>query len=85
MKNFPVSQHVEMIGGDAGMDKLQWDKFGLVLVTHSLPMQILCVLYKSRGLNIDAYLPLLAGKAVPALGERAKKRSRVKEKLHEDQ
>lgn len=66
MKNFPVSQQVEMIGGDVRMDKLQWGKFGLVLVTHSLPTQILCVLYKSRGLNIATYLPLLAGKAVPA-------------------
>lgn len=48
------------------------------LDTHCLLMQILCVLCKSRGLNIDACLPLLADKAVPEMGERAKKRSRVK-------
>lgn len=48
-------------------DKLQLD-------THCPP----CILYKSRGLNTDTCLPLLADKAVPALGKGAKKKSRVK-------
>lgn len=57
MKNFPVSQQVEMIGGDVGMDKLQWGKFGLVLVTHSLP---LCTVQKQR--TKYCYLPATAGR-----------------------
>lgn len=46
-----------------------------------MPMQVLCVVYKSRGLNIAIHLPLLTVKAVPARGEKAKKRSRVRNRM----
>lgn len=57
-----IPNSVKLSSKSKGGNRRVRDKSGLVLVTQSMPVQVLCVVYKSRGLNIAIYLPLLTDK-----------------------